>query len=678
MGLFDWLGGGTSGPTQHKRLFARIEDGKRYAGRVNGVGEYIAHDGYNWGRDWERTCHDCLFCPTIAMADDIGCYLLAERGHSREAIRQFRNGLGGSRSCPDYGMSSFAGANPSDTDVRVTIRLIARDRGWDSGSGLDPIEEQHGLQHTERFESDDRAIAVLDPESGAIFSKFIKDYQAFVESSHAQFALSAPSDHETHGLFSYGDLDTQFGFVNPHAKEWVATHLAEIEKHALTMAPDDLHRALSADDFSRLDSVLPGVRRMLQYREVMVHENFHTLQAFTLSSVFQLVAAFQRIAQGRTTFAFFAASMKTKFSLGYPVFEVAERIDNEAVGVLKRYAITLQRSLNTVQRAFQEDSSGLAAIHLIEGAAYMAQKLVCRSLAVETLDIGDKPFYGKAWTTWRQNGGSNELAFLLAADVALRFGNLDNDYDDDIRPEKLFGILAAKARNIEQYFPDEQVLGASIGLSLSAQRAFTGNPAALGYLRPDGQRRRAVDALVIPRDSAIGRAEIQSLMEFSTRLVLEFPAELRASFRAVTPDTFAEESIGDYMGVVGRHLYEAVPALGTQEFLLHWIFFDVARDELGHALAQGTADKTPGTISVGPMRVNALEYRLLSSMVASLETLLLYSPKSPHATLPYCCARHGIPRDFDVLPECMENDSLNLMCERNLGGKLRDIVMDRE
>jgi hypothetical protein len=53
MGLFDWLGGGASGPAQSKRLFARIEDGKRYAGHVNGAGEYIAHDGYNWGGDWD-------------------------------------------------------------------------------------------------------------------------------------------------------------------------------------------------------------------------------------------------------------------------------------------------------------------------------------------------------------------------------------------------------------------------------------------------------------------------------------------------------------------------------------------------------------------------------------------------------------------------------------------------
>lgn len=120
------------------RLFNRIEEARRYAGRVNGAGEYIAHDGHNWGANWERGCHDCMFRSAGSPSStQVGCYLLAERGQSRESIRQFQNGLSSnSAACPDYGMVSFQSANPSDTEVRVAIRRIAMERGWDSGDGL--------------------------------------------------------------------------------------------------------------------------------------------------------------------------------------------------------------------------------------------------------------------------------------------------------------------------------------------------------------------------------------------------------------------------------------------------------------------------------------------------------------------------------------------------------------
>lgn len=135
MGLFDWFGGSNGSQARRNKLFERIEEGRRYAGRVNGNGEYIAHDGHNWGSDWERRCHDCMF---LGVGDQIGCYLLAERGYSGSEIRQRQRELDrNSAQCPDYGMVSFDGANPSDTEVRVTIRRIAMDRGWDSGQGLD-------------------------------------------------------------------------------------------------------------------------------------------------------------------------------------------------------------------------------------------------------------------------------------------------------------------------------------------------------------------------------------------------------------------------------------------------------------------------------------------------------------------------------------------------------------
>jgi hypothetical protein len=137
MGLFDWLSG-SSAQTSQKKWFERIEDARRYAGRVNNAGEYIAHDGYNWGADWGRSCHDCMFQSATGLdGGQIGCYLLAERGQSRDSIRQFQSALSrNSAPCPDYGMVSFDSSNPSDTEVRVTIRRIAMERGWDAGDGI--------------------------------------------------------------------------------------------------------------------------------------------------------------------------------------------------------------------------------------------------------------------------------------------------------------------------------------------------------------------------------------------------------------------------------------------------------------------------------------------------------------------------------------------------------------
>lgn len=182
-------------------------------------------------------------------------------------------------------------------------------------------------------------------------------------------------------------------------------------------------------------------------QELQVHEYFHLFQTLCLPSAFALYKASREL-----------ASLKVMIFVGYikfggkiyidsvdSLFDLVGKMgDNEINGYVESLFDMYKDNVKVIDNFFHyEKSFSLNIVDLMEGAAFVFQKLINRTMNVETFSPGADSCYKKAFLYYKQKGGDNEIVFLVLAHMSLKYGLLD---DGDfmkymLTPQKLFEIL---------------------------------------------------------------------------------------------------------------------------------------------------------------------------------------------------------------------------------------------
>lgn len=195
-------------------------------------------------------------------------------------------------------------------------------------------------------------------------------------------------------------------------------------------------------------------------QELLVHEYFHLFQTLSLPSAFALYKASRNL-----------ASLKVMIFVGY--IKLGGKIDIDSADSLFDYVgkmgdneinecvVSLfdiyKNGVQVIDNFFHyENSISLNVVDLMEGAAFVFQKLINRTMSVETFSPSADSCYKKAFLYYNRKGGENEIVFLVLAHMSLKYGVLD---DGDfmkymLTPQKLFEILCDNFVEYEEIIED--------------------------------------------------------------------------------------------------------------------------------------------------------------------------------------------------------------------------------
>jgi hypothetical protein len=498
--------------------------------------------------------------------------------------------------------------------------------------------------------------------------EFLDRYFVLFQKLSHTYSLNAPSDGEINGAFNLSELGVVLGFVNKPHLDWMGEALTAFESDTKSMSDEDLHRGLSPDELDQFLKKNTDTLRIVKLIEVTDHEHFHAIQAFTLRSVFQITKAFQRLSECRTMIAVMAMQAGATFSIGQPILAVINHMPENQKAVLSGLVRILDRELEILERCIEE-IDGLTCLQLIEGAAYAAQRVASMAPDDDIFNVSELPLYSRAWDIWVENGGTERLCFLLAADIALRFGSNTLSLHKEYGPVPIFLSLAAKAGRIESLLESKLSLpSGKFGWEITFMAAYE-NKRVFDYLRPHSTTNEAIKRLLETYTMRIPAHINRALLEFSEELLLEVPDALRGAFIPIDRGDVTADYSEKQLQVLGNILYDKMPALGTQQFLLCWLTSMDCRRDFGMMYTEAYSELSKTKMDV--MHVNLLteEYLLISRKISDFEQILLYSIIDC-PTHPYCCNLHGRTRDLDLLDACEQLDSLKAfteqICQRNL------------
>lgn len=510
------------------------------------------------------------------------------------------------------------------------------------------------------------------------FDAFLCDYEEFLHESQSLFSPAPQHASNMQGAFSLSDLSTSFSFASQDFVSQMKDFIEQDDGFNKIIQESGLSQddKLSPEFLNSLIASRPRLLDMLRAQEINAHENFHALQAFSLSSVKDLIQAFQRIASARIDVAVYALGSGLTMQLGKPLFAVAESASKEGRRLIQRCAMNISPSMELIRRARRSNEEGLSAIHIIEGSAYAAQSIACKSHEYQLFGKNNNNIYSAAWNCWENYGGSDKLCFLLSADLALRFGNLHPIAPESDRPENIFIALAKAAEAIEAEAEAE-----FNDLSPRIFNTFRPRPFGLplkaddlpSYLKPKGMVKIASDELRMQEGGTPSDSDIDGMINLSRHLYYRLPHGIREKFNEVNFEAFTRNNDQTYMNAIGSKIYANAPAIGTQKYLLHWLLSPKTRNAFDYFVSDASHDGDDETIPVFSVKLSIIHYRVLSELIRSLEGILLYS-RDRNEQLPLCCDVHGIHDDIYDLLDCEEGDSINAMLERNFGRGLRQII----
>lgn len=231
---------------------------------------------------------------------------------------------------------------------------------------------------------------------------------------------------------------------------------------------DEIMSDSTEDDFS--GSILPE-QMVVRYpkmidifigQELQVHEYFHLFQTLCLPSVFALYKASRELASLKVMIfvGYIKLGGKIKIDSADSLFDLIGKMgDNEINGYVESLFDMYKDNVQVIDNFFYyEKSSLLNMVDLVEGAAFAFQKLILRTINIDTFSPGTDSCYKKALLYYKQKGGENDIVFLVLAHMSLKYGLLD---DGDFMkykptPQKLFEMLCdnlAKYENILENLP---------------------------------------------------------------------------------------------------------------------------------------------------------------------------------------------------------------------------------
>lgn len=513
-----------------------------------------------------------------------------------------------------------------------------------------------------------------DASSGDSVGRLVSAYLQLRQQNAELYMLNAPSEGALKGAFNLFGLDARFSFVN---QEYLSKAEKVIESFSASLdSSTDLSRRLDDAELVDLLDANPEILESLRVQELLAHENFHALQICALRSGFTLAQSYRTIERWKSYFGAVAlGSTGATFKEGDCIFDTLRFIPDYQ----RLLGSTLRNLLENVKLAIDAakiQAEGLSLLHLIEGSAFIAQKMSVRTFTVPTFNVSDKPLYDQAWQVYQRKGGHDELVFILVCLAALRFGDIEPEY---AHPVDIFLSLANNAPAFEKSAAEAFSPSPFGAPSPFINRSIFGGDSDADldeeyFYHLDGGDVRQKASLAQYRREA--NDQVNSAVDFALKISRKIAQHVKSNFdeigSRVDEAQMAASYVDGFLRAYGKDIYERFPAANTEEFCLRFLFDRDLRQAFGDCATDAAGKTIVQEISGNAFTGN--EARALSDILHSLETLALYDPDKP-SLLPYCCELHPVPGDFDVFIECRHEESLNALIRNMCGREIRDLII---
>lgn len=505
-----------------------------------------------------------------------------------------------------------------------------------------------------------------DIPAGDAVERFVSIYLQLRNQNTQLYHLNAPGEGSLTGAFNLFELDTRFPFINQEYLADTEREIGSLERKMDTM--EDQFRPLEDDEMADFKRTHPEMFELMRAQELVAHENFHVLQVCALRTVFSLAQSYRTIDRWRNYFGVILLNSGVTFKEGECIFDALRHIPNYEE-VLSTTLYDLSKRAKLALNAVKAHADGLSVMHLIEGSAFIAQKISLRTLAMPTFTVDDKPLYSGAWQIYQAHGGQDEVTFLLVCLAALRFGDIRSGY---AHPVDIFLSLAKEAANLE-------ATGAAAFSTAGVDKRFGHsneplpgrNEKYFWHLDVVDERQKA--ALAQCRNEA--NENVNGAVDMALNISRSIARHVKSHFDAVGAPVDKEQMsasyIDDFLRAYGMTLYKRFPAVNTEEFCLRYLF-DASIQQAFRDCAEGAAGKT-AVQEIGGNMLNGDQTRALSDIIQRFETLTLYNPLG-NVSLPYCCELHPAPGGINVLIDCQREDSLNALMRQICEKELRELI----
>lgn len=301
------------------------------------------------------------------------------------------------------------------------------------------------------------------------------------------------SDSLPTGGFDRYTLGVSFSGIDEYFLEKAKEILAKIEQST------GIGDIFEKHPVAELVGKFPELNSIFAAQELQSHEYYHFLQTLLLPPCYALYKASREMASLKVMIFGFHLQTGGKLRIDekLSIFEHLELIKDDQIGDYLLRLFNLYKNNTAIVENFFSYSSKNTAIDMVdlmEGSAFVFQKLANHTIAVETFVPDKNSAYKKANEYFKANGGTEDVLFLIVCHLSLKYGILDDgDFMEFMpTPQDIFEHLC---KNLSEY---EELLSRthqSIGLFTQRHSLF-GKSDQIN----SGYRENSPDLLAIQKD----------------------------------------------------------------------------------------------------------------------------------------------------------------------------------
>lgn len=431
---------------------------------------------------------------------------------------------------------------------------------------------------------------------------------------------------------------------------------AYFDHEALDLGFLDLNIDAIANNFEELDAALSDYRAgpngveliakaggidSLKFIEIMAHESFHIIQFASMKSVHSLISAVQYLRTIKFNVFLWNLTQNGTWQAGEVIFSAIDRLDDDGKKLFLSQSCELATEELKLIDNFYADENGLSALHLVEGSAYIFQKLAIRTADIETFTEMGNDLYTRAYSLFEDKQGCDELLFIFLCRAALCCGSARNwGYSSQPTPVSVFQFLL---ENIESYNTKydhifSPKLCATFGESILEIRF-------LKTIENDTNLIKVYSKLEPERKTVF--KELVNLYE-----TISNDAKEHFGFETIlTPRTsLPEDTPENVMEAKLSWLYEQHPSIDSVAFMIASILDFNFLVEFGTNFFRESENCTyKFNRQLSP---TAREDKFAHDILKGLEVLM-------SGKIPWCCSKHGVPSGSRFVYGCESEDSLD-------------------
>lgn len=448
---------------------------------------------------------------------------------------------------------------------------------------------------------------------------------------------------------------------------------AYFDHEALDLGFLDLDIDAIANNFEKLDSALSdnrddpnGVELIakaggidsLKFLELMAHESCHVIQFASMKSVHSLISAVQYLRTTKFHVFLWNIALNGTWKAGEVIFTAIDRLDDDGKNLFLSQSCELATEELKLIDNFYAGENGLSALHLVEGSAYIYQKLAIRTADVETFTEMGNDLYTRAYSLFKDKQGCDELLFIFLCRAALCCGSARNSgYSSQPTPVNVFQFLL---ENIESYNNQYEHI-------FSAKLCATFGESTLenGFLKTIENDTNLIEVYskLEPERKTVFRQLVGLYETISNDAKEHFGFEAISTPRTSLPTDTPE----NVMDAKLLWLYEQYPSIDSVSFMIASILDFNFLVEFGSNFFRESENCTYKFNS--QLSPTAQEDKFAHNILKGFEVLM-------SGKIPWCCSNHGVPSGSRVVYGCESEDSLDNRVRMIANRGLEDLIKE--